>query len=62
MSLEELIFTWKSQSDTDHEKDEKKNVKGDREAQMGEDSAMEYDQDKIFRHLYDPFHVLRCPV
>ncbi|KAN0115590.1 ATP dependent DNA ligase domain containing protein [Russula decolorans] len=44
-----------TESDTDHEKDEKVNVKGarrDSDAQMGEDLAMEYDQERIFRHLY----------
>ena len=28
------------------------NVKGARDAQMGDDLAMEYDQERIFRHLY----------
>jgi hypothetical protein len=27
-------------------------VKGARDAQMGEDLAMEYDEERIFRHLY----------
>jgi DNA ligase-4 len=47
-----LAFTWKYQLDTDYDKYEQVNVKGAREAQMGEDSAMEYDQERIFRHLY----------
>lgn len=40
------------------------NVKDTREAQMGEDSAMEYDQERIFRHLYASFkfHLLKCPM
>jgi len=41
-----------TESDTDHEMDEKVNVKGARDSQMGEDLAMEYDQERIFRHLY----------
>jgi hypothetical protein len=38
------------------------NEKDVREAQMGEDSAMEYDQERIFRHLYFSFYVQRCAV
>ena len=33
------------------------NEKDAHEAQMGEDSAMEYDQEKIFRHLYASFYI-----
>ena len=51
-SLRALASTWKYQSNTDHEKDEKVNMKGARDAQMGDDLAMEYDQERIFRHLY----------
>jgi hypothetical protein len=57
-----LAFTWKYQLDTDHDKYEQVSVKGVREAQMGEDSAIEYDQEMIFRHLYASFYVQRCPV
>jgi DNA ligase-4 len=52
MSLRAFAFTWKYQSDTDDEKDAKVNAKDALDARMGEDSAMEYDQERIFRHLY----------
>ncbi|KAH9962641.1 ATP-dependent DNA ligase [Russula dissimulans] len=37
---------------TDHDEYERVNVEGARHAQMGEDSAMEYDQERIFRHIH----------
>jgi hypothetical protein len=61
VSLVGLAFTWKYQLDPDHDEYEQVNVKDAREAQMGEDSAMEYDQEMIFRHLYVSFYVVqRC--
>jgi len=62
LRLEVLAFTWKYQSDNDHEKDEQVNMKGSRDAQMGEDSVMEYDQERIFRHLYASFYFPKYPV
>jgi hypothetical protein len=52
-----LAFTWRYQLDADSDEYEHVTVKGAREAQMGEDSAMEYDQERIFRHLYAFFYV-----
>jgi len=36
---------------SDQDKDEQVNVEGTKHAHMGEDTAMEYDQERIFRHL-----------
>ncbi|KAI0289553.1 DNA ligase 4 [Russula brevipes] len=41
----------RTELDSNQDEDEQVNVEGTKHAHMGEDTAMEYDQERIFRHL-----------